>query len=217
MKYRDRIVGLLRVRGDRILPHPKNFRLHPERQREAMRGVLADLGIGDALIVVPADEAKVREVHALKTPMERDAWLRTFDGSGSDVLLLDGHLRAEEIRDQAIPVLLLDLLPHEQAEFLALFDPIGDLAGFDRTKFLALAEDFNSTSPAVQQLVADLAKVDAANTELPEESKDEDGAADQSSEVVVDFAIVVTCKTEDEQITLIEEFMNRGLSCRALI
>jgi len=159
MKYRDRIVGLIRVRGDRILPHPKNFRTHPENQKDALRGALADVGIGDALIVVPADEAQVREVAALKGA-ERDAWLRSFDASGADVLLLDGHLRAEEIRDQPIPVLVLDLNPREQAEFLALFDPLGDLAGFDREKYLSLAEDFNSTNAAVQALVADLAKVD---------------------------------------------------------
>lgn len=161
MKYRDRIVGLIRVRGDRILPHPKNFRTHPENQKDALRGALADVGIGDALIVVPADEAQVREVAALKGA-ERDAWLRSFDASAADVLLLDGHLRAEEIRDQPIPVLVLDLNAREQAEFLALFDPLGDLAGFDREKFLLLAEDFNSTNPAVQALVADLAKVDAS-------------------------------------------------------
>lgn len=46
MKYRDRILGTVRVRGDRLLPHPKNWRLHPENQRDAMRGVLADLGVG---------------------------------------------------------------------------------------------------------------------------------------------------------------------------
>lgn len=159
MKYRDRIVGLIRVRGDRILPHPKNFRLHPENQREALRGVLADIGIGDTLIVVPADESKVQEVAAMKSVTERDKWLRAFDAGGGDVLLLDGHLRAEEIRDQPIPVLVLDLNAREQAEFLALFDPLGDLAGFDREKYVDLASDFNSTNAAIQALVSDLASV----------------------------------------------------------
>ena len=54
MKYRDRIIGTVRVRGDRLLPHPKNWRVHPENQRDAMRGVLADLGVARSLTGVPA-------------------------------------------------------------------------------------------------------------------------------------------------------------------
>ncbi len=133
MKYKDRIVGLIRVRGDRIVPHP-------EHQRDAMRGVLADIGIGDGLKAVPLGEDRIREVLALKTAAEREAWLRAFDASGADVMLLDGHLRAEEIRDQPVPVLILDLLPAEQAEFLATFDPIGSLAAKSTEKLDAVLE-----------------------------------------------------------------------------
>lgn len=160
MKYRVRIIALIYLRPDRILPNPKNFRTHPEAQRGVMLGALADVGIGDGLKAVPASEALIREVLALKSREERLAWAARFEAGTEDVMLLDGHLRAEEIRDQPIPVLLLDLLPHEQAEFLATYDPIGDLAGFDRDKYRALAADFNSTSNAVQSLVADLAKID---------------------------------------------------------
>ena len=164
MKYRDRIIGTVRIRGDRLLAHPKNWRVHPENQREAMRGVLADLGVARSLTGVPADPAALAEVRALKTPAERRAWAEAFERGAGDVLLLDGHLRAEEIRDQSLPVELLDLDEREQAELLATFDPIGDLATMDRGKFLDLAGDFNSTNAAVQALVADLAKVDAGGS-----------------------------------------------------
>ena len=168
MKYRDRIIGTVRIRGDRLLAHPKNWRVHPENQREAMRGVLADLGVARSLTGVPADPAALAEVRALKTPAERKKWAEAFERGAGDVLLLDGHLRAEEIRDQSLPVELLDLDEREQAELLATFDPIGDLATMDRGKFLDLAGDFNSTNAAVQALVADLAKVDAGASGAPD-------------------------------------------------
>ena len=163
MKYRDRIVGLCRLRPDRILANPINWRTHPEEQRAAMRGVLADVGIGDALIAVPADEAAQREVQALKKPVARAEWLAKFEAGTGDVMLLDGHLRGEEIRDQPIPVLILDLLPAEQAEFLATFDPIGALAGKSVEKLDAVLRQFNSTNADVQALVVKVrGDVDAA-------------------------------------------------------
>ena len=202
MKYRDRIIGTVRIRGDRLLAHPKNWRVHPENQREAMRGVLADLGVARSLTGVPADPAALAEVRALKTPAERRAWAEAFERGAGDVLLLDGHLRAEEIRDQSLPVELLDLDEREQAELLATFDPIGDLATMDRGKFLDLAGDFNSTNAAVQALVADLAKVDmGALPDMPPGeppnfapgTEDEQGRLDQKKPI--------TCPNCGEEFT----------------
>jgi len=220
MKYKDRILGTVRVRGDRLLPHPKNWRMHPENQREAMRGVLADLGVARSLTGVPADRIALAEARALKTPAERKAWCEAFERGAGDVLLLDGHLRAEEIRDQALPVELLDLDEREQAELLATFDPIGDLAAMDRDKFLDLAGDFNSTNAAVQALVADLAKIGTgglAGSGQEATGGDKGNAPDQSDRAKTDFALVVTCESEAQQLELIDEFMERGLTCRALI
>jgi len=203
VKYKDRIVGLIRVRGDRIVPHPDNWRTHPEHQRDAMRGVLADIGIGDGLKAVPLGEDRIREVLALKTAAEREAWLRAFDASGADVMLLDGHLRAEEIRDQPVPVLILDLLPAEQAEFLATFDPIGSLAAKSTEKLDAVLRQFNSTNTAVQQLVAGLAEIKTGGGALPDMggeppnfapgTEDEQGRLDQKKPI--------TCPNCGEEFT----------------
>lgn len=166
MKYRDRIVGLIRVWGKRINHHPKNWRVHEAVQDAAVEGALLDIGIAGSGKAVPADPAMLAEARALKTFEERKAWAERFEASDGEVLLLDGHLRDKKIRDQPMPIELLDLNEHEQAEFLATFDPIGDLAGMDREKFVDLANDFNSTNAAVQALVADLAKV--ASGPLPD-------------------------------------------------
>ena len=68
MKLRDRIKELRRVKASEILPNPANWRTHPKAQQDAMRGILAEVGIADALLV--------RETPA-------------------GLQLIDGHLRAD--------------------------------------------------------------------------------------------------------------------------
>ena len=70
---RDRIKELRRVRAKDLVPNPKNWRVHPKAQAEALRGLLSEVGCADALLV--------REVP---------------DGR---FMLIDGHLRAETIPD----------------------------------------------------------------------------------------------------------------------
>lgn len=154
MKLRDRIRGFCRLAPERIRPNPKNWRTHPEAQRDALKGVLADVGIADAVLVVPCDAGALAGLLAAK---DFDAWLRGYRG---DFMLVDGHLRTETITGQPVPALVLDLDEREQAELLAVFDPIGDLAGADHARFIALASEFNSTNPAIQQLVSDLAAME---------------------------------------------------------
>jgi len=82
LKLKDRIKGLERIPARELLPHPKNWRTHPREQRDALRGVLAEVGIADALLV-----------------------RRTKDG----YQILDGHCRAEEAPDVEWPCLVVDL------------------------------------------------------------------------------------------------------------
>ena len=79
MRIRDRVKELRRVKASELLPNPKNWRVHPPAQADAMRGVLAEIGYADALLV--------RE---------------TSDG----LMLIDGHLRAEVTPDMEVPVLV---------------------------------------------------------------------------------------------------------------
>jgi len=57
MKIRDRIKGLALLDPGRIRPDPKNWRTHPAEQRDVLRGVLADVGVVDAVLVRPVDAA----------------------------------------------------------------------------------------------------------------------------------------------------------------
>src|SRR3990167_6162445 len=111
MQIRDRVKAFRRVRAGDLLPNPKNWRVHPQSQQDALRGVLAEIGYADALI-------------ARELP----------DGS---LELNDGHLRAETTPDHEVPVLVLDVDEKEASKLLALLDP---LAGLAETNQDALAE-----------------------------------------------------------------------------
>lgn len=130
----DRIRGLARVPGSRLRAADENFRVHDARQRKVLKGLLAEVGIiGAVLAWVPDDMARA----ALRSSQDFAAWLAGYDGP---LQLVDGHMRAEELKGQAIPVLVTDLSRAEAAKALATFDAVGDLAGRDAQKLAALLE-----------------------------------------------------------------------------
>lgn len=223
MKIRDRIKGLALLDPVRIRPNPKNWRTHPAEQRDVLRGVLADVGVVDAVLVRPVEPEALEALRSVPRGGTDvfAAWLVGYEG---DFILVDGHLRVEELQQHGqIDALVLDLDEREAAEVLATFDPIGDLAGMDRDLFLELAEDFNSTNAAVQALVADLAKVEVhmreSAAELDADSDDaeeEEAAPDQSAQAQVGYVVLVDCDNEQHQLEIIESLMAQGLKCRAL-
>lgn len=117
MEVRNRIVEIKDVPGNLIRPNPKNWRLHPEGQKSALMGILAEVGVVDVLKVVPH-------------PSEPGAYM-----------LIDGHARAEILGDQPVKVAVLDLSATEQKLVLATFDPIGALADKDQDMLDSLIKD----------------------------------------------------------------------------
>lgn len=130
MKLRDRIKELRRVSASELLPNPKNWRTHPQAQKDALRGVLAEVGIADAVL-------------ARETP--------------GGLMLIDGHLRAETVSDAMLPVLVLDVTEAEADKLLAALDPLASMAESDSQKLDALLREIDTGSEAVQQMLADLA------------------------------------------------------------
>ena len=131
MKIRDRIVELRRVPASELRPNPKNWRTHPQAQADALKGVLAEIGIADAVL------ARVME-----------------DGT---LMLLDGHLRVETMGDQIIPVLILDVNESEGDKVLATLDPLAAMAEADKVKLDAILREVDTGSPELQQMLSDLA------------------------------------------------------------
>jgi DNA modification methylase len=132
MQIRDRIKDLRRVRAGDLRPHPKNWRTHPEEQQNALRGILAEVGYVDALMV--------REL---------------TDGT---LQIVDGHLRAETTPDALVPVLVVDLDDKEADKVLATFDPLGAMAEADEEQLAVLLKGIETDSEALAAMLEQLAQ-----------------------------------------------------------
>jgi hypothetical protein len=149
VQIRNRVKELRHVRAGDLRPNPKNWRVHTEEQENALRGVLAEVGYADALLV--------RE-------------LSDEDGA---LELIDGHLRAETTPDQVVPVLVLDVTEEEADKILATLDPLADMAQTNKTAFEELLGTVRFRSEAVQAMLADLSKAFGDEAGKPAESKPE--------------------------------------------
>lgn len=109
---RDRIKELRRVPARALLANPKNWRKHPKAQQQALRAILDEVGFAGALLA--------RETE------------------GGELMLIDGHLRAETAPDELVPVLILDVNEAEANKILLTFDPLSSLATIDQTNLESL-------------------------------------------------------------------------------
>lgn len=130
VEIRDRIKELRRVPAAELIANPKNWRRHPKAQRQAMEGLLKEIGYAGALI-------------ARETP----------DG----LMLIDGHLRKEVTPDAVVPVLVLDVDEAEADLLLATYDPIGAMAAAARDTLQSLLAEVGSGEQAVNDLLRALA------------------------------------------------------------
>jgi DNA modification methylase len=131
VNIRDRIKELRRVPANELRPNPRNWRTHPEKQLNAIRGVLAEVGFAGAELA--------RELE---------------DGT---LELIDGHARAEVAGTAEVPVLVLDVNEAEANKILATFDPIGAMADSDAAKLDAVLRDVETANEDLSQMIADLA------------------------------------------------------------
>ena len=130
MQVRDRIKELRRVRAGDLVPNPKNWRTHPDVQRDALRGVLADVGYADALLARELPDGRLQ--------------------------LVDGHLRAETTPDLHVPVLVLDVNEKEADKILLTHDPLAAMAGADERQIRELFKTCEFEHPQVVEMLDSL-------------------------------------------------------------
>ncbi|MFN7804751.1 MAG: ParB N-terminal domain-containing protein [Planctomycetaceae bacterium] len=243
---RDRVRELRRVRGADLVPHPRNWRTHPEPQRQALRGVLAEIGYADALLARELADGRLQ--------------------------LIDGHLRAEATPDALVPVLVLDVTDAEAEQLLLTLDPLAGLAGTDTAMLdellgsvqfqhaeilAALRETFSTGLPeGVDGASSPLGaggNFPAEAGEAPHEApRDEAGGAPPDeggngggmmggggaggegngermgseragasgaggAPADARYCVLVQCDDEEEQLELLERLQGEGHTCRALI
>lgn len=130
MKIRDRIKEFRRVKASELLPHPANWRVHSDEQKDAMRGLLAEVGIAGAVLAYETDDG---------------------------LRLIDGHLRTETIAANAeVPVLVLDVDHDEAKKILATFDPISAMATADTDMLRELLNQIETENSSVEAMLREL-------------------------------------------------------------
>ena len=131
--YRNRIKALEYVNSADLVAHPGNWRAHPAAQAEALKGVLAEVGIAGALLAYRSER------------------------QGGALVVIDGHLR-KDAAPQKWPVLILDVDDAEADYILATHDPLAAMATADAGALDALLSSVQSGDAAVTAMLAELAE-----------------------------------------------------------
>jgi hypothetical protein len=134
-KLKSRIVGAGTENPAKILANPMNWRMHSAEQKEALGGMLDEIG-----------------------------WVAEVTINKRTGRMIDGHLRVElakQRREDSIPVKYVDLSAKEEAIVLASLDPLGDLASKDGRKHRELIAGLEVTGASLGRFLADLGDADA--------------------------------------------------------
>lgn len=133
MSWKNRIVGHGEQAASQFMANPLNWRVHPKAQREALTGVLSEVGWVQSVIV------------------------NRVTGN-----VVDGHARIEEAlklgEDTPVPFIEVELSEEEEKQILLTLDPISAMAAADKANLDALLHDVSSASAGVQSMLAELAE-----------------------------------------------------------
>jgi hypothetical protein len=133
---RNRIVDHVTVRAGDLVPHPLNFRRHPQHQREALAASLQEVGFARSLLGYKLPDGRIQ--------------------------LIDGHLRAEHDPEAQVTVELVDVTEDEARKLLLTLDPLAALAETDARAAAELARQVETDAEALDNLWQALAGNDAA-------------------------------------------------------
>lgn len=131
MDWKLRIVGSGSKPASQFLPNPLNYRLHPQAQRDAVRGSLTELG-----------------------------WIQNVIENVRTGNLIDGHERvmsALQNGDTEVPYIQVDLSPEEEKLALAVLDPIGAMAETDDKILAELLKEVETGDAGLQALLDEMA------------------------------------------------------------
>ncbi len=174
---RNRIKDHRIVKTRDLKPHPRNWRTHPDGQKRALQAMLDEVGFARSCTV--------------------------YENAQGELVLIDGHLRAELDPDAEVTVEVLDVSPAEADKLLLTLDPLAQLAGCDDEKrqqlFASLEANSRAAAETFRKLTPRPFVIDPERLPKPK------------------FAVVIECKDEQEQIEFLQRFQQEGLHCRALL
>lgn len=131
-RWKNRIVGSGEEAPDQLMANPKNWRIHPLTQQDAVEAALDEVG-----------------------------WVQQVIVNQTTGCLVDGHLRvalAISREETSIPVTYVELSEREEALVLATLDPLAGLAATDADKLAQLLEEAGTAGEGLNNLLTDLGK-----------------------------------------------------------
>ena len=131
MNWKTRIIGHGNEDPNDLLANPRNWRIHPKAQQDALAGALDQVG-----------------------------WVQQVTVNKTTGHLVDGHLRVElalRREEPTVPVTYVELTPEEEGLVLASLDPIAAMAATDKEQLARLLHEVSANDAALVQALADLA------------------------------------------------------------
>lgn len=185
--WKNRIVSYGVKNADQFAPHPKNARLHPEMQRQAMEASLDTLGW-----IAPVIESK----------------------SG---YLIDGHERVwQALKNNApVPFVIVDLNEDEENQALLTYDYIGQMAVYDQQQTETLLQAVNSDNAAIQAMLSNLAQ-DVGIVPI-DSGDPLDGMIPDGERYKEQYGCIVICDSEAHQQEVYNALVAKGYSVRVVV
>lgn len=131
-QWANRTVGHAEVPPGDLAANPRNWRIHPQHQQDALTDVL-----------------------------DRVGWVQDVLVNKRTGFVVDGHLRVALAiaRDEAtVPVKYIDLSPDEEALVLATLDPIASLAEEGRGELDALIAELGEADEEAARIAREIAE-----------------------------------------------------------
>ena len=186
-RWKNRVVGWETVDPTQLLANPRNWRRHPAKQREALRGSLNELSIITPVIV-----------------------------NRTTGHLLDGHARVEEYISAGItevPVAYVELEPEKEALALLALDPIAAMAEADKDALEELIADAATGEAALQEDAGRAGRLEYEPAPGILDAGMQPGGGMAYEE---QYGVIVMCETEAEQEHVYERLAGEGFSCRVV-
>jgi hypothetical protein len=126
-QWQNRIVGHGEEAADQLLANPRNWRIHPKAQQDALKGVLSQIG-----------------------------WVQDVIVNQRTGFVVDGHARVALAisAGEKVPVVYVDLSEEEEAAILATIDPLSAMAGRDEAIFADLVGGMDEAFKALVDATA---------------------------------------------------------------
>lgn len=189
-QWRNRIVGHGEQAAGQFMANPGNWRVHPKAQRQALAGVLGEVG-----------------------------WVQSVVVNRTTGHVVDGHARIEEalkLGDETpVPFIEVELSEDEEAKILATLDPISSMAGTDRHKLDELLQQVSTSDQALSMLIDQLhtaatqTSLEDARAENLTDSKDDSGSVVKALFAAADIDVVERAIRSTGEI-------NRGVAIAAI-